>query len=229
MVVPSTTRTEIPNPSSPCTSPYYPSCIFPPLKAYLRQRCTSSLIPTAAAATPPPLTPQEEDKEEENPSSSSSPETNPNSTREKKTRKSTRKSRRGQQQQEEEEKGNRIKSQLPRIYGLDEERERLYGILSRTIRYGESNSLIMVGPRGVGKSLLLESCLKQIELEDKEGKEEEEEEAGGGDQEVLKKPFIVVRLNGLLQTDDHIALLEIMRQLCLSQYFEELSDKDSEM
>ena len=58
----------------------------------------------------------------------------------------------------------------------------LTSLLQRTVEYGESNSLLVVGMKGSGKSALVQKALKNISL--------------------TKKHFLVVQLNGLLQTDD---------------------------
>lgn len=70
----------------------------------------------------------------------------------------------------------------------------LTNLLTSTIISGESNSLLMLGPRGAGKTLLLEHVLDKLQ-----------EEHGS--------LFHTVRLNGFFQTDDRLALREIWRQL----------------
>ena len=47
--------------------------------------------------------------------------------------------------------------------GLDEERESLRLLLKNSILNGESNSLLILGPRGSGKSLLTKLALHDIE------------------------------------------------------------------
>ena len=70
----------------------------------------------------------------------------------------------------------------------------LTNLLRSTIVSGESNSLLMLGPRGAGKTLLLEHVLKELDEEH-------------------SSLFHTVRLNGFFQTDDRLALREIWRQL----------------
>jgi AAA ATPase domain len=70
----------------------------------------------------------------------------------------------------------------------------LHSLLTSTIAQGESNSLLLLGSRGAGKSLLIDTAMSDLSA---------------------KHPsdFHVVRLNGFLQTDDRLALREIWRQL----------------
>uniref|UniRef100_A0A6Q2Z3R2 Origin recognition complex subunit 4 n=1 Tax=Esox lucius TaxID=8010 RepID=A0A6Q2Z3R2_ESOLU len=74
----------------------------------------------------------------------------------------------------------------------------LLELLRRTAVHGESNSVLIVGPRGSGKTMLLKCVLRDL-LEVKD----------------VNKNVLQVHLNGLLQTDDRIALKEITRQLNL--------------
>ena len=86
----------------------------------------------------------------------------------------------------------------PQIQGYEQERSTLRDVIQRTGELGESNSILVIGPRGAGKTMLLNSVLK--ELEENEG---------------VKNNLLQIHLNGLLQTDDRIALKEITRQLQL--------------
>ncbi|RMD41424.1 hypothetical protein DV735_g3719, partial [Chaetothyriales sp. CBS 134920] len=70
----------------------------------------------------------------------------------------------------------------------------LSALLSSTITTSESNSLLLLGARGSGKSLLVNTALSSLSHQ------------YGND-------FHVVHLNGFLQTDDRLALREIWRQL----------------
>lgn len=69
----------------------------------------------------------------------------------------------------------------------------VHGILRETILRSMSNSALLLGPRSTGKSLVVETALKDFK------------DAG--------EEFLVVRLNGLVHTDDKIALRAIARQL----------------
>lgn len=89
--------------------------------------------------------------------------------------------------------------QLPdRPEGVGAQHKHLLELLRRTALHGESNSLLIVGPRGAGKTMLVKSVLREL-LEDND----------------VNKTLLQVHLNGLLQTDDKIALKEITRQLHL--------------
>uniref|UniRef100_A0A8C5GKM3 Origin recognition complex subunit 4 n=1 Tax=Gouania willdenowi TaxID=441366 RepID=A0A8C5GKM3_GOUWI len=82
--------------------------------------------------------------------------------------------------------------------GVEAQHKNLLELLRRTAVHGESNSLLIVGPRGAGKTTLLRCALRDL-LQDKD----------------VNKNLLQVHLNGLLQTDDRIALKEITRQLHL--------------
>lgn len=86
--------------------------------------------------------------------------------------------------------------------GFEKEKRELYDLLKRTVSFGESNSVIVIGARGIGKSMLLKSTLNDI-CKDKS----------------MSPNLLQVRLNGLLQTDDKIALKEIACQLQLENTF----------
>ncbi|XP_061534982.1 origin recognition complex subunit 4 [Phycodurus eques] len=89
--------------------------------------------------------------------------------------------------------------QLPRrLEASEAQHKHLLGLLTRTAIHGESNSVLIVGPRGSGKTALLKCVLRDL-LQEKE----------------VQKNLLQVQLNGLLQTDDRIALKEITRQLNL--------------
>lgn len=83
---------------------------------------------------------------------------------------------------------------LTPITHLEKEYNTLHSLLTATINAGESNSLLLLGSRGSGKSLLVEHALHDLEQQ-------------------FCGDFHVVRLNGFLQTDDKLALREIWRQL----------------
>ncbi|XP_061788384.1 origin recognition complex subunit 4 [Nerophis lumbriciformis] len=89
--------------------------------------------------------------------------------------------------------------QLPsRLEASEAQHKHLLELLKRTAIHGESNSVLIVGPRGTGKTTLLRCVLRDL-LQEKE----------------VQNNLLQVRLNGLLQTDDRIALKEITRQLHL--------------
>ncbi|KAJ4478128.1 origin recognition complex subunit 4 C-terminus-domain-containing protein [Lentinula aciculospora] len=68
--------------------------------------------------------------------------------------------------------------------------KKLSDILDGTVTRGEGNSCLLLGPRGSGKTQTIESCISN-----------------------LKETSIIVRLSGLVQTNDRLAMREISRQL----------------
>lgn len=86
----------------------------------------------------------------------------------------------------------------PQLHGLEEQNRELLDLIQRCAQYGESNSVLLIGPRGSGKSLLVKKILE--DLSKTKG---------------VKQNLLEVHLNGLVQTDDRSALLEITRQLQL--------------
>ncbi|KAG9698257.1 origin recognition complex, subunit 4, partial [Aureobasidium melanogenum] len=78
--------------------------------------------------------------------------------------------------------------------GLSSEHDKLASVVDQTIVAGESNSILIIGARGTGKSAVLNTILQD---------------------QYLRNPdlFHVVRLNGFIHTDDKIALRDIWRQL----------------
>lgn len=83
--------------------------------------------------------------------------------------------------------------------GLHQEERQLLDLLRRTATSGESNSVLVIGPRGSGKSKLIKHVIAELLLDDH-----------------IRENLLQVHLNGLLQTDDRIALTEITRQLKLA-------------
>ncbi|XP_077996563.1 origin recognition complex subunit 4-like [Glandiceps talaboti] len=84
------------------------------------------------------------------------------------------------------------------IFGIENQRRHILDLVKRCATMGESNSALVIGPRGSGKSMLLQSVVDEMKLE-----------------KSIKDNLLEVHLNGLLQTDDRIALKEITRQLQL--------------
>ncbi|KAH8920406.1 hypothetical protein BT69DRAFT_1352407 [Atractiella rhizophila] len=84
----------------------------------------------------------------------------------------------------------------PYLPGMKEDWERdVRWVLDRTVKYGEGNCVLLVGPRGVGKSLMVHRNLALLErLHGKDA-------------------YVVIKLNGLSETNDKLALKEIARQL----------------
>ncbi|PNF42028.1 hypothetical protein B7P43_G12226, partial [Cryptotermes secundus] len=82
--------------------------------------------------------------------------------------------------------------------GHEKEKIHLSELLRRTVEMGESNSALLIGPRGCGKTTLLNSVLSEL----KNGKS-------------FHKQALVVELNGLMHTDDRLALKDATRQMQL--------------
>ncbi|KAK1759429.1 origin recognition complex subunit 4 [Echria macrotheca] len=81
-----------------------------------------------------------------------------------------------------------------KLRGQDEAREKAHTLVEQTIVAGEGNSMLVIGPRGCGKTTLVESIVSDMSGQH-------------------KGEFHVVRLNGFIHTDDKLALREIWRQL----------------
>lgn len=84
------------------------------------------------------------------------------------------------------------------FYGQDENVAYLLEMLQRTVDKGESNSLLVLGPRGVGKTALVREVLKQAQQ-----------------RKSWKENAVLVQLSGHVQTDDRVALRDITKQLNL--------------
>uniref|UniRef100_A0A8C9BWG6 Origin recognition complex subunit 4 n=1 Tax=Phocoena sinus TaxID=42100 RepID=A0A8C9BWG6_PHOSS len=84
------------------------------------------------------------------------------------------------------------------LFGVQVQYKHLIELLKRTAIHGESNSILIIGPRGSGKTMLINHALKELmEVEE------------------VNENVLQVHLNGLLQINDKIALKEITRQLNL--------------
>lgn len=82
----------------------------------------------------------------------------------------------------------------PKLIGLDEEFAKVATLINQTIVAGESNSMLLIGARGSGKTAVVDHI-----LHDQAAKQGQD--------------FLAVRLSGFIHTDDKIALREIWRQL----------------
>ncbi|KAM6078907.1 origin recognition complex subunit 4 isoform 3-T3 [Theristicus caerulescens] len=85
-----------------------------------------------------------------------------------------------------------------KLFGIDHQHRHLLELLKRTVVHGESNSALIIGPRGSGKTALLNHVLKELT-----------------EMKQVRGNLLEVHLNGLLQTNDKVALKEITRQLHL--------------
>lgn len=77
-----------------------------------------------------------------------------------------------------------------------ENKRKLFELLSQTVHHATNNSVLLLGPRGCGKSMVLNEVVAEI-------------------QQQYPERLSFVRLSGLLHTDDYSALKEIARQLCI--------------
>ncbi|KZC05831.1 Origin recognition complex subunit 4 [Dufourea novaeangliae] len=78
------------------------------------------------------------------------------------------------------------------------ERMHVLELLKRTVDMGESNSALLIGPRGSGKTTLMNSVLKEL-----------------SSIKSFKENALIVNLHGLVHTDDRLALKDATRQMQL--------------
>ncbi|KAG0087441.1 origin recognition complex subunit 4 [Podila epicladia] len=95
------------------------------------------------------------------------------------------------------------------LVGLEEQYKKVLGLMRRTIEMGESNSCLLLGPRGTGKTMIVRQAIQELE---KQFQALIDTSSTSADTEG-RKDFMVIHLNGMVQTDDRMALKEIMRQL----------------
>ena len=80
------------------------------------------------------------------------------------------------------------------LTNLESEYSKVSNLISQTVTAGESNSMLLIGARGSGKSALVQQIIHE-------------------QTEQHRDDFHIVKLNGFIHTDDKIALREIWRQL----------------
>ncbi|KMQ91338.1 origin recognition complex subunit 4-like protein [Lasius niger] len=78
------------------------------------------------------------------------------------------------------------------------ERLHVLDLVKRTVEMGESNSALLIGPRGSGKTTLINSVLKELSA-----------------LKSFKDNALIVNLHGLVHTDDRLALKDLTRQMQL--------------
>ena len=89
----------------------------------------------------------------------------------------------------------RIAGRAPtRLHGLDDEYMKIANLIEQTIVSGESNSMMIIGARGSGKTAVIDHIIQKQSVRQRED-------------------FHTVRLSGFIHTDDKIALREIWQQL----------------
>ncbi|KAF9414161.1 origin recognition complex subunit 4 [Podila epigama] len=109
------------------------------------------------------------------------------------------------------------------LVGLEEQYKKVLGLMQRTIETGESNSCLLLGPRGTGKTMIIKKALQDLERQfqapvnkdmDKDKDKDMDVDVSDSSKMVEgRKDFMVIQLNGMVQTDDRMALKEILRQL----------------
>ncbi|XP_050522744.1 origin recognition complex subunit 4 [Daktulosphaira vitifoliae] len=77
------------------------------------------------------------------------------------------------------------------LHGFESEKQELLQVVKKTTEFGESDSIIILGQKGCGKSILVKSVLKLL----------------------LPSSHTLVNLDGLIHTDDNLALKSIIQQL----------------
>ena len=84
------------------------------------------------------------------------------------------------------------------FYGGEKDVAYLLELVTRTVEKGESNSVLVLGPRGVGKTALVSHVMRAA--------------AGKAS---WRDNVVMVQLSGHIQTDDKLALRDITKQLHL--------------
>jgi len=79
--------------------------------------------------------------------------------------------------------------------GYDTHFQQLQNLLKQTVDLGEGNSMLIIGPRGCGKTALLNHTIATVK-------------------ESCTNQFILVYLNGMVCQDDQQSLKEIAKQIC---------------
>ncbi|XP_067630466.1 origin recognition complex subunit 4 [Eurosta solidaginis] len=92
----------------------------------------------------------------------------------------------------------RLQRDFTTLHGHEVERENVKQLLQRTAELGESNSLLLIGPRGSGKTTLINAVLADLVA-----------------LSYFQQNTILVHLNGNLHTDDKLALKSITVQMQL--------------
>ena len=92
-----------------------------------------------------------------------------------------------------------VKRTTQKVRGLEKEVKAIEDLIISSVVGGEGNSMLVVGPRGSGKSLALNTALEKAQLH----------------AEVAKRPFNIVRLSGFVHALDVVAMREIARQLAI--------------
>ncbi|KAJ1895984.1 origin recognition complex subunit 4 [Kickxella alabastrina] len=108
------------------------------------------------------------------------------------------------------------RTQPSTLVGLSTQLSSIHSLLHRTVANLEGNSVLLIGPRGSGKSTLIQKALSLLhhhKPQQEHGQEQGQEQ---------KKTHHVVRLSGFIHTTDKIALRDIARQLLITQDLENI-------
>ncbi|XP_053676348.1 origin recognition complex subunit 4 [Anopheles nili] len=93
---------------------------------------------------------------------------------------------------------SRLLNDRSSFHGYDAERQHVRDLLERTAEHGESNSALLLGPRGSGKTTLVSSVLVELLVK-----------------ESFHRNSLIVYLNGLIHIDDRQALKSATAQMNL--------------
>uniref|UniRef100_A0A1Q3F134 Origin recognition complex subunit 4 n=1 Tax=Culex tarsalis TaxID=7177 RepID=A0A1Q3F134_CULTA len=93
---------------------------------------------------------------------------------------------------------SRLQTDVTNFRGYESEWQNIRDLLFRTAEHGESNSALLLGPRGSGKTTLVTSVLADLLPEAN-----------------FYRNTVIVYLNGLLHTDDRLALKSATAQMNL--------------
>ncbi|KAJ8960326.1 hypothetical protein NQ318_004060, partial [Aromia moschata] len=85
-----------------------------------------------------------------------------------------------------------------KLFGYEKERDQIFDLLKRTVECGESNSALLIGPRGCGKTTLVNDVLRDLTSNIS-----------------FVSDAILVKLHGLVHTDDRLALKSTSSQMNL--------------
>ncbi|KAI7826733.1 origin recognition complex subunit 4 C-terminus-domain-containing protein [Kickxella alabastrina] len=110
------------------------------------------------------------------------------------------------------------RTQPSTLVGLSTQLSSIHSLLHRTVANLEGNSVLLIGPRGSGKSTLIQKALSLLHHHKPQQEHRQEQEQGQGQ----KKTHHVVKLSGFIHTTDKIALRDIARQLLITQDLENI-------
>ncbi|XP_053665372.1 origin recognition complex subunit 4 [Anopheles marshallii] len=93
---------------------------------------------------------------------------------------------------------SRLLTDRASFHGYEDERQHIHDLLERTAEHGESNSALLLGPRGIGKTTLVTSVLAELYVK-----------------ESFHRNSLIVYLNGSIHIDDRQALISATAQMNL--------------